>query len=203
VANLKLTKTELRVQQVRLTQLRRYLPTLQLKKAMLQAEVGQAQLEIDALDVEYHTNEERVKAFSPLLSDKNAYELFYAVKVREVITTHENIAGVDIPYFKSLVFEEPSYGLFDTPAWFEAAIEGIKELIEVREKTKVVREKKRALEKELREVSIRVNLFEKIMIPRAMQNLKKIKIFLGDVQLAAVCAAKVSKKKINERAEKL
>ncbi|HEY5259666.1 MAG TPA: V-type ATP synthase subunit D, partial [Rhabdochlamydiaceae bacterium] len=53
--------------------------------------------------------------------------------------------------------------------------------------------------KELRDVSIRVNLFEKILIPRAQGNIRKIKIFLGDQQLAAVCQAKVAKQKILER----
>lgn len=200
MASIKLTKTELRIQQVRLSQLRRYLPTLQLKKAMLQAEVGEAQLELERLEGEYRAEEGRVKGYSALLTDKNAYELFYAVKVKEVIVSHENIAGVDLPFFEGITFDEPRYNLFDTPAWFEAAIDGVKALIQVREKTTVVRQKKRALEKELRDVSIRVNLFEKIMIPRALGNIKKIKIFLGDVQLAAVCAAKVSKKKINQGA---
>ena len=37
---IKLTKTELRIQQTRLGQFQRYLPTLQLKKAMLQFEVN-------------------------------------------------------------------------------------------------------------------------------------------------------------------
>ncbi|EKE08245.1 MAG: V-type ATP synthase, subunit D [uncultured bacterium] len=60
----------------------------------------------------------------------------------------------------------------------------------------VAEEKKRSLEKELREVSIRVNLFEKVLIPRAQENIKKIKIFLGDQQLSAVAQAKVAKKKI-------
>jgi len=37
------------------------------------------------------------------------------------------------------------------------------------------------------------------MIPRAIENIKKIKIFLGDQQLAAVSQAKVSKRKIIQR----
>ena len=60
----------------------------------------------------------------------------------------------------------------------------------------VAQERKLALEKELREVSIRVNLFEKILIPRAKANIRKIKIFLGDQQLSAVSQAKVAKGKI-------
>ncbi len=55
-----------------------------------------------------------------------------------------------------------------------------------------------ALEKEWREVSIRVNLFEKVLIPRCQKNIKKIKVFLGDQQLAAVSQAKVAKGKIEE-----
>ncbi len=60
-------------------------------------------------------------------------------------------------------------------------------------------EKKRALQKELRDVSIRVNLFEKILIPRSQDNISKIRIFLGDQQLAAVAQAKVAKQKIERR----
>jgi V/A-type H+-transporting ATPase subunit D len=46
MAEIKLTKNELRTQQGRHQQLKKYLPTLQLKKAMLQIEVNDARLEI-------------------------------------------------------------------------------------------------------------------------------------------------------------
>ncbi len=42
MAEIKLTKNELRSQQNLLAQLEKYLPTLQLKKAMLQSEVSEA-----------------------------------------------------------------------------------------------------------------------------------------------------------------
>lgn len=200
---IKLTKTELRVQQVRLDQLKKYLPTLQLKKGLLQIEVNQAQAEIDHLHLERQKEEERVNHYASLLSDRGAQEMFAALKIQEVVVSHENIAGIDIPIFKEVVFLPPEYALFDTPVWMESALEGIKELLTVFEKIKVAQEKKRLLQKELREVSIRVNLFEKIMIPRAVENIKKIKIFLGDQQLAAVSQAKVSKKKILMREEPL
>lgn len=196
MADIKLTKTELRAQQIKLDRLSKYLPTLQLKKAMLQVEVNQAQIEIEALTAEFGLANDKVSKYSQLLTDRSATELFSAVKVRDVTRAHENIAGVDIPIFQNVIFEPPMYALFDTPLWFESAIGGIQKLIVVREKIKVSEEKKQALEKELREVSIRVNLFEKILIPRAQANIKKIKIFLGDQQLAAVSQAKVAKKKI-------
>jgi V/A-type H+/Na+-transporting ATPase subunit D len=196
LAEVKFTKTELRTQQLKLDRLRKYLPTLQLKKAMLQMEVNQAQLEIEELVNQFASSQEKVGKYSALLTERSATDLFSAVKVHHVDTARENVAGVDIPIFEKVVFEPAVYSLFDTPLWFESAILGIKELIMVREKIRVAQEKKRALEKELREVSIRVNLFEKILIPRALENIKKIKIFLGDQQLAAVSQAKVAKKKI-------
>jgi V/A-type H+/Na+-transporting ATPase subunit D len=199
MAPVKLTKTELRVQQVKLAQLQKYLPTLQLKKAMLQVEVNQTQAEIEQLKFDFHQMEERVRHYAALFSERNTGDFFSAVTIVEVRKSYENIAGVDIPLFEEILFSPASYSLFDTPVWFESAIEGVKKLLTVREQIKIAEEKKRALEKELREVSIRVNLFEKIMIPRAIENIKKIKIFLGDQQLAAVSQAKVSKKKIQQR----
>jgi V/A-type H+-transporting ATPase subunit D len=196
MSQLKLTKTELRLQQLKLAQLQKYLPTLQLKKAMLQLEVANAAQEIEELFIDFRSAETLVQHYAALLSDRSASDLFDTVKIVEVQKKYENIAGVDIPLFEGVIFEQATYSLFDTPVWLEDAIKGVKDLLIVREMIKTVREKKAALEKELREVSIRVNLFEKIMIPRASNNIKKIKIFLGDQQLAAVSQAKVSKKKI-------
>lgn len=193
---IKLTKTELRTQQLRLAQLEKYLPTLRLKKMLLQMEVNQAEAEIESLMLQFKEQEKEVSDYCLLFSDQSAFELFPSVKVIEVQKDYENIAGVDIPLFASVVFQDNPYFLFDTPAWLDSAIAGLKKLITIREKIRVAEEKKNLLEKELREVSIRVNLFEKILIPRAVENIKKIRIFLGDQQLAAVCQAKVAKQKI-------
>jgi V/A-type H+-transporting ATPase subunit D len=192
----KLTKTELRSEQYRFGQLQKYLPTLQLKKMLLQIEVNQAEQEIQHLRQEFFSSEEKISAYAALFSDRSAFDLYPAVKIIEVQKRHENIAGIDIPVLEKVVFQDSSYMLFDAPVWIDSAIIGLRELITVREKIRVAEEKKAALEKELRDVSIRVNLFEKILIPRAQGNIRKIKIFLGDQQLAAVCQAKVAKQKI-------
>lgn len=199
MAELKMTKTELRLQQVRLTQLQKYLPTLQLKKAMLQIEVHNARLEISQLQDELHRLHRDLEAYSALLSDQTAFNPAEAIKVTRIEKRYENIAGVDVPYFDTVVFEPYPYSLFDTPAWVDPVTQGLRKTVEGQAKIIVVKEKKRALEKELREVSIRVNLFEKILIPRAFKNIKRIKVFLGDQQLAAVSQAKVAKGKINKR----
>lgn len=199
MSEIKLTKTQLRTEQIKLERLRKYLPTLQLKKALLQAEVNLAQTEIEELLRQKAISDERVNKYASLLTDRNAIDLFGSVEVQEVLFSHENIAGVEVPLFISVKFAPGNYSLFATPLWFESAIGGLQEVVVIREKIRLAEEKKKALEKELREVSIRVNLFEKILIPRSLSHIKRIKIFLGDQQLAAVCQAKVAKKKILER----
>ena len=196
---LKLTKNELRNQQTRLSQLSRYLPTLQLKKALLQYEVNNVLLEIVAIKDEFVKIRAQVEPCSAFFLEKVSIDITQFADVEHVKKRYENVAGIEIPIFEKVFFREPDYFLFDTPAWTEAAAELLRRLVIAREKINVAEEKKRALEKELREVSIRVNLFEKILIPRSMENIKKIRIFLGDQQLAAVAQAKVAKSKILAR----
>jgi V/A-type H+/Na+-transporting ATPase subunit D len=196
MADIKLTKNELRAQQGRLRQLEKYLPTLQLKKAMLQGEVNEARLEIAVQQKELERQQQRVEGYAALLSDKSMLEPSLVAKVEVINKYYDNIAGVEVPKFESVRFFEPAYNLFETPPWTDAAIEGIRDWVICQIKISIAEEKCQALEKEFREVSIRVNLFEKILIPRALGNIKKIKVFLGDQQLAAVAQAKVAKRKI-------
>ena len=192
----KLTKTELRSEQGRLQQLQRYLPTLQLKKAMLQFEVMSAEMEINNLTESLNEIKRDVETFSPFLLERVKVNLLENIEIEEVKKRYENIAGVEIPILEKVLFKEPVYFIFDTPVWTERAIAILQDMIAMREKTAVAIEKKQALQKELYEVSKRVNLFEKILIPRSQKNIGKIKIFLGDQQLAAVAQAKVAKSKI-------
>ena len=193
---IRLTKNELRSQQTRLKQLIKYLPTLQLKKAMLQLEVNEARQEILQAEKFYNGVHDEVSGYSGLLVDRASLDPALAAKVKEVKKRYENIAGIDVPYFDGITFEPYEYDLFDTPPWVDGVIVGLRQLTEASIRIKVAQEKKEALERELREVSIRVNLFEKILIPRARDNIKKIKVFLGDQELASVSRAKVAKGKI-------
>lgn len=201
MAEIKLTKNELRNQQTRLGTLQKYLPTLQLKKSLLQLEVNEARIEITKAEGNYNTIHTEVESYSSLLADKTALDPSHAADVVNVAKHYENIAGVEVPYFDSITFADFDYSLFETAPWVDQVIDGLRSLAEARERIVVAREKKTALEKELRDVSIKVNLFEKILIPQAQQNIKKIKVFLGDQQLAAVARAKVAKSKIEAKKE--
>lgn len=196
MANVKLTKTELRMQQLKLKGLERYLPTLQLKKALLQAEVNAVSFLIEKLEASYKAELERSRRFAILLTSHGIDSLFSSIEIEKIEKSFENIAGLDLPTLEKVTFAKADYSLFDTPYWVDSATEELRALISLREELRVMQDKKKVLQNELREVSIRVNLFEKIMIPRAKESIRKIKIFLGDQQLSAVGQAKAALNKI-------
>jgi V/A-type H+-transporting ATPase subunit D len=196
MAQLRLTKSELRVQQAKRGQLVRYLPTLQLKKALLQTQVSQTRQEIHYLELELRKKQSAVAEYASLLSVPLSIDLLPYVRIAKITKHFENIAGYDVPVFEEVFFSDIDYDLFDTPPWLEGMVFGLRGISGVRAKIIVAEERKQILEKELREVAIRVNLFEKILIPRAEENIRKIRVFLGDQMLSAISQAKVAKMKI-------
>jgi V/A-type H+-transporting ATPase subunit D len=193
LGDIKLTKNGLRTEQIRHKQLLKYLPTLQLKKAMLQHEVIHAKLDLLKYEKFYEDAKAEALKASSLLSKEVPIDFEQASKISAILKKQENIAGLEVPVLEGVIFEDYEYSLIETPVWVDSLIDKIKNLKTAKAKIEVAREKKELLEQELRQVSIRVNLFEKILIPRAERNMKKIKIFLGDQELASVSRSKVAK----------
>ncbi|NGX48738.1 MAG: V-type ATP synthase subunit D [Candidatus Anoxychlamydiales bacterium] len=195
MASVKMTKNALRDKQHLLSQLQTYLPTLRLKKSLFQSQVMLIKNRIKRLKEDHKKRNDEVMEFCFLLSSKYGMDPIEFTQIKHVQKTYENIAGVELPNFEKIIFNDATYDLFDTPIWFDEAILKLKQMITAKEKINVEEEKKRSLQKELKDVSIRVNLFEKILIPRTLNYIKKIRIFLGDQELALVSQAKVAKKK--------
>ena len=51
------------------------------------------------------------------------------------------------------------------------------------------------LHRELRTTTQRVNLFEKVKIPECRENIRKIRIYMGDQDTSAVARSKIAKSK--------
>ncbi|NGX34638.1 MAG: V-type ATP synthase subunit D [Candidatus Anoxychlamydiales bacterium] len=195
MASVKMTKNALRDKQHLLKQLQTYLPTLRLKKSLFQTQVMLVKNRIKRLKEDHKKRLTEVENFCFLLSSKYEIDPTEYIEIKHIQKTYENIAGVELPNFEKIIFNDDDYDLFDTPIWFDEASLKLKQMISAKEKINVEEEKKRSLQKELKDVSIRVNLFEKILIPRTLTHIKKIRIFLGDQELALVSQAKVAKLK--------
>jgi V/A-type H+-transporting ATPase subunit D len=106
------------------------------------------------------------------------------------------MAGVEVPEFDEVVYKDVLYSLFATPPWLDKAVAALRRLVALREELRVLLEKNTLLREELRTTTQRVNLFEKKLIPELRENIRKIKIFLGDDETAAVGRAKLAKGKL-------
>jgi V/A-type H+-transporting ATPase subunit D len=197
MAKIKLTKGELKKQRDALKQFLRYLPTLQLKKQQLQLEILQQNIILQDIKQTLLKKRQSIHTWAGLLAEPQVdIKLFLRP---EKITTHlKNIAGVDIPVFERLEFGERDYDLFLMPLWLDAAIQTLREVIILNKEILVRQEGVNILRYELRITTQRVNLFEKVKIPLAQENIRLIKIYIGDQMANAVGRSKTAKRKIEE-----
>ena len=105
-----------------------------------------------------------------------------------------------VPVFEKLTFEEISYDVADYPLWVDTAVVTLREIARLDALVKTLRTQVELLERELRSTAQRVNLFEKVKIPEARENIRVIGIYLGDQQTSAVVRGKIAKKKLQEAA---
>ena len=205
MAAVKLTKNELKAQKDHLKQFERYLPTLQLKKQQLQTVIMQINAQLEKKEAErvemIGDLDDWVAVFTEnrLFSEEKKIENL--VQPDKVVCGEDNIAGVPIPVFRELTFREIVYDVADYPLWVDTALVKLREIARLDAIVKVLSKQVELLGKELRSTSQRVNLFEKVKIPEAKENIRVIGIYLGDQQTSAVVRGKIAKKKRMEAAE--
>jgi len=191
----KFNKTALKGQRDALAKYQKFLPILLLKKMQLQLVIRQLEPVLEAKRRELEETLTSVRPWAKLLSEPSVDVEDY-VQVEEVRTKKDNIAGVEVPEFDQVVYKDFFYSLFATPAWLDKAVDVLRRLVALREELRVLLEKDKLLREELRTTTQRVNLFEKKLIPELRENIRKIKIFLGDEETAAVGRAKLAKGKL-------
>jgi V/A-type H+-transporting ATPase subunit D len=193
---IKLTKGELKKQRDALRQYERYLPTLQLKKQLLQLEIVHQQGALKERKNSLSGQQKSAEHWSGLLAE--APEIRHWLIPEKIITTKKNVAGVDIPVFERVNFGPAEYDLFLTPFWVDSGVETLRDIVSSTEEIRVIEQGISVLRHELRITTQRVNLFEKIKIPGATEAIRKIKIYIGDQMTNAVGRSKIAKNKIEE-----
>ena len=194
MAKIKLTKNELKKQKDALKRYNQYLPTLVLKKQQLQTELARTHNGLEEIKKEKAHEKAKIYIWVDVFAEEVGIENMISLK--EVVTAPGNIAGIDIPIFEKVIFEEKSYNLETTPLWVDEGIEALKKIIIINAQMRTLQEQETLVAEELRITTQRVNLFEKVMIPKAKENIRKIQIYLGDLQTAAVVTGKIAKEKI-------
>jgi V/A-type H+-transporting ATPase subunit D len=193
MAKLKKTKNELKAQREALQRYERFLPTLELKKQQLQREVRRAEAELRRRGDRRDELLAGLRGWAGLLTTLPQLSDYVRVEGLDVETV--NVAGVNVPVLAGVRIAAPAIDYFATPAWLDDAVAVLGELVRLRAELHVLERRRDLLAEELRLTSQRVNLFEKVMIPRTLDNIRVVRIALGDAQTAAVARAKLAKSK--------
>ena len=192
MAKIKLTKTELKAQTDALKRFQRFLPMLQLKKQQLQGEIAAIVSKAEAVSAREADVRKALEPWVGLFATGEEL-LGGLVTVKEIKTSYANIAGVEIPVFDGIETDVRPIDLWATPAWVDDAVAALTDVLALQSERIVLERQRDLVAEELRTTSQRVNLFEKVKIPECRENIRVIKIAIGDEQTAAVTRGKIAK----------
>ncbi len=195
---IKLTRPELKRQRDALTRFERYLPMLKLKQQQLQMTMRQIEKERQKAVKAETEARQKFESYKAVMSDMAGINVVDLADFKEIKTSSSNVAGVAIPVFEDVVFPDVRYSLFATPAWVDSALADLREVNKRSARLDILQQQTDLLQKELTKIVQRVNLFEKVKIPESRENIRRIRIQLGDEMTSAVGRAKIAKNKLDE-----
>jgi len=191
---LALNKSSLSREKGGLETYQRFLPSLDLKRRQLIAERVKAQRELAKAEASIVEHTKTIGRAIPMLANLHV-PLENLVRLDQLEVGEENILGARLPYLKDVRVTVQEYGFMVMPHWVDRYVEVMQEVIKLRAREHVARLRFSVLETAVRKVTQRVNLFEKVLIPKSKGNIKRIQVFLSDADRAAVVRSKIAKAK--------
>ena len=173
---------------------RRFLPALDLKRQQLMAARAATRDRIAALEADLAAHVAAVGTGLPMLADQDI-AVEGLVRVTGFTRGTRNVAGTPVPVLDDIVVAVAPYGYLTRPHWVDRLVEALAAALRLRMALVVEHEALAVLDAAIATVTRRVNLFEKVLIPRAQANIKRIRIALGDMERAAVVTSKIAKRK--------
>ncbi|MCF7975247.1 MAG: V-type ATP synthase subunit D [Phycisphaerae bacterium] len=196
---IKLTRTELKLQRDALARYERYLPTLKLKQQQIQSSIVQAKQTYDKVNADVHKAQQIVDAYKGVFHDVAGVNVQALAKTATVKSGTRSVAGIAVPQFEGVTFSLTDYSLFGTAPWVDRAVQDLREVNRLTAELTLLQACLDLLLAELKKVMQRVNLFEKIKIPETQDNIRRIRIAVGDQMTAGVARAKIAKAKLVQK----
>jgi V/A-type H+-transporting ATPase subunit D len=180
-----------------IAQLKRYqqfLPSLDLKRQLLIGERYKATAALAKIEEQIGECRTIVIENMPMISDYRI-ALNDLVAISNVSVGNENRVGVNLPVLKVIDVATKPYSTYAKPHWVDQTVTQLKRMLELKVQLLIVQRSLDILNAAVKKVTQRVNFFDKILIPRAKQTIKKISIFISDTERTAVVRAKITKQK--------
>jgi len=193
MAKLNLSKSGLQKQRDELRLYQRLLPSLDLKRMQLSAELKRARQQLAEAEAEVEKLNQRIAEQLPMLANREI-DVSGLVRVESFQVEEENLVGVKLPALVEVKCNVVPYSMLAKPHWVDVLVDQLKQMVEQKTRVQVAAERVRLLEQAERRITQRVNLFDKILIPTAKKNIQKIQIYLADAERAAVVRSKITKR---------
>ncbi len=194
MARLQLNKSSLARETTVLKSYERFLPSLDLKRQQLMAERAKATEEVGMLEAQVAEFASKVGRDLPMLGN-DEINLEGLVRLTDYQLGSENIVGTMLPTLDKIEVEVASYSTMVKPHWVDDVARLLHDMLTARLQVQVAKQRVALLNKAVTTITQRVNLFEKVLIRNARANIKKIRIYLNDEEMAAVVRSKISKRK--------
>lgn len=192
--SLALNKTSLKQQRDQLAMYQRFLPSLDLKRQQLLADLQHSKNKLKSTEREISDVLDSQAGLFSLLgaSDQNLTDL---VRIEAMVVDEENVLGVRLPMLGEIQFWVKEYSMLAKPFWVDFVVELLQNVATLHARRDIERKRMSRLSNAVRRITQRVNLFEKVLIPQAENDIQRIKIHLADTERAAVVRSKIAKAK--------
>ncbi len=184
-------KTALQNLEKALKQRVRALPTIKNKESALRLEVKKAKDELRELESKMQQRQAAMEKMMPLWVEYDPELLC----VKDVLLNEKKIAGVRVPLFEDVLFEQKRFSLFSSPVWLADGLELLKNQARIGLQLATCQQRLELLEYARKKTTQKVNLFEKVQIPGYQEAILKIKRFMEDEENLFKSAQKIVKAK--------
>jgi V/A-type H+/Na+-transporting ATPase subunit D len=172
-----------------------YLPVLKLKLEQLQIE--QNRIRKNLIEARLKSKEifSQISPYLPCFSDAHAPSIAGIVVIEDIKTINKSVAGILIKTLQAVNFKNIDLPYFHTVPWLVRVRPLLESYVACEVNLRLLEEENNIINRELRKAMQKVNLFDMVLIPHTKEAIRRIKIALGDEQVASVSRGKIAKGK--------
>ena len=191
---LALNKSTLNREAKKLRAYRQFVPALDLKRKQLMAARVSVRQQLSEQQAELDAVRAFVRRELPMIAAQEV-DLNSLVQLKKVEVVYTNLVGLQLPFVGEFEVEIQQYSKLASPIWFDLWLEKLQSALRLQVEMRVAMRRLALLESGLQKTTQRLNLFDKVLIPQAEKNIRKIRIALSDAERAGVVRAKIAKGK--------
>ncbi|SFX77012.1 V-type ATP synthase subunit D [Marinospirillum alkaliphilum] len=194
MSKLALNKSTLNKEGRKVKAFKKFVPALDLKRKQLLAARATTRRLLQSGEQQQQALQQQIREHLPMLSNFSG-QAGQLVEIQTLDIGQTNLVGIRLPEIRTLKITARSYSLLASDHWMDHLSRLLIQATELELQQQVLNKRLELLETGLQKTTQRLNLFDKVLIPRAERNIRKIRIALSDSERAGVVTSKIAKNK--------